>query len=82
MCGWLARRRVAMDVLADALGSFRLTAGVFVTARKFAELKTTPMGVEISEMERIETMPRAIQAPELVDAEAERQSRSTAAHPG
>jgi DNA recombination protein RmuC len=38
-----------------------LEARVMVTARKFAELKTAPLGVEIAELEPVEKCVRAAQ---------------------
>ena len=49
----------AVEAYNAAVGS--LEARVMVTARKFADLKTTPLGVEIAELEPVEKSVRAVQ---------------------
>jgi len=43
----------------SAVGSFE--SRVMVSGRKFAELKAAPLGVEIAELEPVETSVRAVQ---------------------
>jgi DNA recombination protein RmuC len=49
----------AVEAYNAAVGSFE--ARVMVTARKFADLKTAPLGVEIAELEPVEKSVRAVQ---------------------
>ncbi|MBZ5724679.1 MAG: DNA recombination protein RmuC [Acidobacteriia bacterium] len=49
----------AVEAYNGAVGS--LEARVMVTARKFADLKTAPLGVEIAELEPVEKSVRAVQ---------------------
>jgi DNA recombination protein RmuC len=49
----------AVEAYNAAVGS--LEARVMVTARKFADLKTAPLGVEIAELEPVEKSVRAVQ---------------------
>ena len=49
----------AVEAYNSAVGS--LEARVMVTARKFADLKTAPLGVEIAELEPVEKSVRAMQ---------------------
>ena len=49
----------AVEAYNGAVGS--LEARVMVSARKFAELKTAPLGVEIAELEPVEKCVRAVQ---------------------
>jgi DNA recombination protein RmuC len=44
----------------SAVGS--LESRVMVSARKFAELKTAPLGVEIEPLEPVETRVRSVEA--------------------
>ncbi len=48
----------AVEAYNGAVGSFE--SRVLVSARKFAELKTAPLGVEIAELEPVETCVRAM----------------------
>jgi DNA recombination protein RmuC len=50
----------AVEAYNSAVGS--LESRVMVSARKFAELKTAPMGVEIAELEPVEKTVRAVEA--------------------
>jgi DNA recombination protein RmuC len=49
----------AVEAYNGAVGSFE--ARVMVSARKFADLKTAPLGVEIAELEPVEKSVRAVQ---------------------
>jgi len=49
----------AVEAYNAAVGSFE--ARVMVSARKFADLKTAPLGVEIAELEPVEKSVRAVQ---------------------
>src|ERR1039458_3528002 len=49
----------AVEAYNSAAGSFE--SRVMVTARKFAELKTAPLGVEIAQLEPVEKRPRELQ---------------------
>jgi DNA recombination protein RmuC len=49
----------AVEAYNSAAGSFE--SRVMVTARKFAELKTAPLGVEIAPLEQVEKSPRMLQ---------------------
>ena len=49
----------AVEAYNSAAGSFE--SRVMVTARKFAELKTAPLGVEIAPLEQVEKSPRLLQ---------------------
>ena len=49
----------AVEAYNGAVGSFE--SRVMVSARKFAELKTAPLGVEIAELEPVEKSVRALQ---------------------
>ena len=48
----------AVEAYNSAAGSFE--GRVMVTARKFAELKTAPLGVEIEPLEPVEKNPRLV----------------------
>ena len=50
----------AVEAYNGAVGS--LESRVMVSARKFSELKTAPLGVEIAALEPVEKCVRAIQA--------------------
>ncbi len=50
----------AVEAYNGAVGSFE--SRVMVSARKFAELKTTPLGVEIAPLEPVETSVRTLEA--------------------
>jgi DNA recombination protein RmuC len=49
----------AVEAYNSAAGSFE--SRVMVTARKFAELKTAPLGVAIAPLEQVEKSPRLLQ---------------------
>jgi DNA recombination protein RmuC len=49
----------AVEAYNSAVGSFE--SRVMVSARRFADLKTTPLGVEIPELERVDKAVRALQ---------------------
>jgi DNA recombination protein RmuC len=49
----------AVEAYNSAAGSFE--SRVMVTARKFSELKTAPLGVEIAPLEQVEKSPRLLQ---------------------
>jgi DNA recombination protein RmuC len=49
----------AVEAYNEAVGS--LEGRVMVSARKFAELKTVPLGVEIAPLEPVETRVRQVQ---------------------
>jgi DNA recombination protein RmuC len=48
----------AVEAFNSAAGSFE--SRVMVTARKFADLKTAPLGVEIAELEQVDKRPREL----------------------
>ncbi len=51
-----------MEAYNSAVGSFE--SRVMVTARKFADLKTAPLGVEIAPLEPVEKSVRRIEGTE------------------
>jgi len=51
----------AVESYNSAAGSFE--SRVMVTARKFTDLKTTPLGVEIAPLETVEKSPRLVLKP-------------------
>jgi len=53
----------AVDAYNKAVGS--LESRVMVTARKFEELETAPFGVQVEQLEPVDKLARAIQAPEF-----------------
>ena len=67
------------DKLEKAVGSYNKSVGtletrVLVTARKFVDLKAAPEDGEIEAPQPVDTLPRALQAPELAPPEARRRS--------
>jgi DNA recombination protein RmuC len=56
--------------LSDAVGAYNsavasLESRVLPSARRFKDLKAVPDGREIAQLEQVELLPRALQAPEL-----------------
>jgi len=64
--------RAATDAYNKTIGS--LESRVLVSARKFDELGTGAAGVEIEQLSPVDTSPRVLQAPELLD-DGDRQQR-------
>jgi len=60
-----SRLKSSLEAYNDAVGS--LEGNVLVKARKFKELQAANGGDEIKPLERIDRVPRMLQAPELVD---------------